>query len=786
MRHLTLGATLVLATARGFGMPFSVGYVSHFPMIRHDDDQVAAAGVNVMLVRAPWAFLEPEMGKFDFRLLDEQLEWAARIRVPLVWVIEAGPAHAAGVAWLMETLRRAGECQASADGHPVAAPSIFSPIYRRLLGNYVKRVVGYLRSHRLATWVYGYSNGCEWWLPLEHCYGPLEVEEFRRWALARHGGLDGVNRAWGTRFEAAEEVRPPDLFSDGMATTVQGQLSPRSAMADLSYASTPDSHFAVSPGQRVRFEAEFDLWDRKTGGVKLEIAWLRDEAPQLVAISSSEVWTENGAGKRLAVEAVAPAGASKAWTLAKLLGAGRVCFRRLVVSLDGREVGKNPYLDPQQGGWRFIRWSAGEPECVKATWEKPHEAWISYSPRGELEGRPAKPLAMVWDWVEFRATALAGFMGWFAECIKAADSTRPVITYTTMSFANPFEWDYVQQMAVEVDKVATQPHHDVIGMQLASAAGDADSVAAAFDLVRKTGKPMWAVDLLDFSLGVAGGEELLTRTSLAAVQHGASGILYYCWYGTPVYNYTDLGIPALRQMAEAVTAAAGAVEGMQAEVSVALVMPRMPLYPFLFEPPNDWRDFMGWYKLLRRMGVGVDVYTLAELPGLETKRYRAVIVPDCAYLPRAAAESLARCAKTGTMLVASGRFAKRDEAGEALPASLWPRPTYAFSEAVGAKLLGQCWRHPSPTDTPPRLTTRAGSPDWTSETVREVVGTLSALGVRGIKDPAEPFFVTVFRNGGKRRALVVPEAGWKGRAKIENTEAVISPPWTVVDLAERP
>ncbi|MCX7599998.1 MAG: beta-galactosidase, partial [Armatimonadetes bacterium] len=532
----------------------------------------------------------------------------------------------------------------------------------------------------------------------------------------------------------------------------------------------------------VRFEATFDLKECKTGGVKLEIAWLRDEAPQLVAISSSPVWTEDGVGKSLAVEAAAPTGATRAWTLAKLLGAGRVCFRELTVCLDGHEVGANPELDPSQGGWQFISWSAGEPEAVKAAWEKPQAACIAYSPRRELEGRPTKALAMVWDWVDFRATALADFMGWFAARIKAADPSRPVVTYTTMSFANPFEWDYVQQMAVEVDKVAAQRHHDVIGMQLASAAGDADSVTAAFDMVRKSGKPMWAVDLLDFSLGVGAGEELLTRTSLAAVQHGASGILYYCWYGTPVYNYTDLGIPALRRMAEAVMAAAEAVEGMRPEVSVALVMPRMPLYAFLPEPPNDWRDFMGWYKLLRRMGLATDVYTLAELPRIHAGRYRAIIVPDCAYLPRGAARALAHCTRNGVKLITSGRFARRDESGEALPAQLRMPPTYVFGDAVGAKLLGACWRHPSPTDTPPRLTTRPGWPDWTTKTVQQVVRRLSALGVHGTKDVVEPFHVQVFRRGSVRRALAVPEAAWKGEVKIGATHVEVSPPWTVVDM----
>ncbi len=782
-----LAAALLVPAAHAPAAPFSLGYVSHFPMIRHDDDQVAAAGANVMLVRAPWALIEPQQGHFEFGMLDEQLQWAGRTGVRLLWVIEAGPAHAAGVPWLVDLVAKAGECQAGLDGKPVNDPSIFSPTYRCCLETYITRVVGYLRNHPLADRIYGYSNGCEWWYPLSNSYGRLDAAEFAGWALARHGGLAGLNAAWGTALDGEAQGRPPDLIADDTATTVQGRLSPRSASADLCYATTAEARLPVAPGQGVTFEAQFDLRECKTGGVKLEIAWMREGTPELVDISHSAVCTEPGPNQKLEVTAPAPAGAKKAWLLAKLLGAGEVSFRRLAARVDGGGASANPGLDPAQRAWQFIRWEAGEPERVTNVWDAPGDARIAYRPSAALKGNPSRPVAVVADWVEFRASQLAGFMDWFAGCIKQADPAHPVVTYTTFAFANAFEWDYVQQMAVELDRIARQGKHlDVIGMQLASAAGDTDSVACAFDIVRKVGKPMWAVDLLDFSLGTAGGEALLTRTSLAAVQHGACGIQYYCWFGTPVYNYTDLGLPGLKRMADRVMATASAVAGMHPEASVALVMPRMPLYALLPEPANDWRDFMGWYKLLRRMGLCVDVYTLAELPELAAARYRAVIVPDCAYLPREAATALRRCAATGTPLVTSGRFGLRDEAGDSLPLELRPTPTSAFSDAAGSKLLGDCWRHPSPTDTPPRLTTRPGSPDWSAAVVRETVARLSALGVSALHDPAAaPVSVVPFAGAGKRRAVVIPDGDWSGRVRLGGVGTDVPAVGSVVDLPAR-
>lgn len=41
-------------------------------------------------------------------------------------------------------------------------------------------------------------------------YGPLAAASFRRWALERHGGLEGVSRAWGRPHASEDEIRVPD------------------------------------------------------------------------------------------------------------------------------------------------------------------------------------------------------------------------------------------------------------------------------------------------------------------------------------------------------------------------------------------------------------------------------------------------------------------------------------------------------------------------------------------------------------------------------------------------
>jgi hypothetical protein len=292
-------------------------------------------------------------------------------------------------------------------------------------------------------------------------------------------------------------------------------------------------------------------------------------------------------------------------------------------------------------------------------------------------------------------------------------------------------------------------------MQLASAEGDYDSVTCAFDLLRRHGKPLWAIDLLDFTRGVALGREGLTRLSLSVLQHGGRGIQYYCWWGTPHYNYLDLGLEDLRAMLTETREQAARLGAAAPVAEVALIMPRMPQYLPLDPPPNDWADFMGWYKLLVRAGVCPDVFTLEDLAGVDLSGYRAAIVPDCAYL---SGEALATLASSPAPLIGSGRFAERDLAGRALPAGNRPRFARRFERPVGAILLGETYRQETPTDTPSRLVCRPGSPHPTCPEARQVVRALKESGVPLLLEPgAAPLTGVPFAEGDRRFEFILAE-----------------------------
>jgi hypothetical protein len=680
--------------------------------------------------------------------------------------MEAGPAHAAGVWWMIDKLKESGGMMARKDGSLAGDPSIFSPMYQQYLERYLQAVIEYLVGHEHADAIYGYSNGCEWWYPHDNGYSPLAAERFRDYLEAKYGQLDALNARWGTEFLDWDAVLPPLVSWEGIGDLPQAALLPDSAVIDACYCTTVDSHVPVQPGQRVTASVEFTAADVRSGQVMFEIAWLNATEPTPIHIdrSTSGVALTDGTGMAT-LSVTVPENAARAWLLPKCRAAGRVTLHEVSFTNEaGEQLAPNPSLDPDAGGWHFINWRAGEPDRVANGWDETGQAWISYEPVGVLASGAEYPLAEVYDWQDFRSTAFAGFIGQMATWIKEADDTRPVVSYLTIGFANAFEWDNAQQLGMELDHIARLGEHiDVLGMQLAGVEGDYDSVTCAFDMMRKYDRPMWAVDLLDFTRGVALGQAGLTRLSQSVVQHGGSGIQYYCWFGTEHYNYsTELGLDPLTGMIEDVRRLASQVADAQPICQVALVMPRMPMYAYLPEPANDWADFMGWYKLLVRLGVCPDVYTLEELADADLSGYKAVIVPDCAYVLRDGLPALA-----GAKLVTSGRFATRDMSGREIARKQRPKPAIRYGEPVGTALLGDAYRQKPPTNVPPRLVCRDGGPEWDAQLITQVTAHLRKLGVDVLADPMDaPVTVVPFEDGDARSAFVLPDREWSGQITL--------------------
>ncbi|MGZ4410987.1 MAG: beta-galactosidase [Gaiellaceae bacterium] len=176
-----------------------------------DAELMREAGVNLVTVAVfSWALLEPERGAYDFGWLDRVIDllWSRGVAVDLATATASPPA------WLV---RRYPEIlPVTAEGVRLEfgsrqhyCPS--SPLFREAALRLCEQVARHYRDHpALAMWHVGNEYGCH----VPACYCSVSAGHFRRWLGERYGGIEELNRAWGTafwgqRYGAWDEIEPP-------------------------------------------------------------------------------------------------------------------------------------------------------------------------------------------------------------------------------------------------------------------------------------------------------------------------------------------------------------------------------------------------------------------------------------------------------------------------------------------------------------------------------------------------------------------------------------------------
>ena len=176
-----------------------------------DVELMRAAGVNLVTVGVfSWALLEPRPGEFEFGWLDRVLDLLHDGGI----AVDLATATASPPPWL--AARHPESLPVTRDGVRMSigsrqayCPS--SPAYReaavRLAGAMAER---YAAHPAIALWHVNNEYGAH----TPRCYCEVSAEDFRGWLQRRHGGLDELNRAWGTafwsqRYGAWEEIQPP-------------------------------------------------------------------------------------------------------------------------------------------------------------------------------------------------------------------------------------------------------------------------------------------------------------------------------------------------------------------------------------------------------------------------------------------------------------------------------------------------------------------------------------------------------------------------------------------------
>jgi hypothetical protein len=280
-----------------------------------------------------------------------------------------------------------------------------------------------------------------------------------------------------------------------------------------------------------------------------------------------------------------------------------------------------------------------------------------------------KSKSSLYDWYTWCYDYVAGFMNKFATEIKNHDNTRQLGSFLTYSFARLAEWEDFQGSNDLPDKVFKNSQVDFIGMQVMSAGGDWSRITSAIDLVRKHDKPVWAIDLIDFTTNVGLGYEITDKVNQAAVQHGCQGIYYVCWYGAPdMHYYTGMKNEDLASMIADAKNAMSLTKNKKIKSQVMLVNNYLPYGVIdVGGMKNDFRDLFGWYKILSRNQLWFDMYSMYELldsTADDLLKYKLIVLPDSYYMPMKVRNLLDEYVKKGGSLLVSGRIPEYDETGK--------------------------------------------------------------------------------------------------------------------------
>jgi hypothetical protein len=154
------------------------------------------------------------------------------------------------------------------------------------------------------------------------------------------------------------------------------------------------------------------------------------------------------------------------------------------------------------------------------------------------------------------------------------------------------------------------------------------------------------------------------------------------------------------------------MEGLTVCPRTALVQPILPASPNDQEGfKNDFRSFIGWYKLLESVRETFDVVTLREisLGAAHLDRYRYIVVPDCAYMQDEVVRQLGEYVQRGGRLMTAGRFAERNETGRVRPPSPQPLDRTVVPDH-GRDYAGDPLRNTHAGNTPPLFLWRADTP----------------------------------------------------------------------------
>ncbi|MHB0997874.1 MAG: beta-galactosidase [Armatimonadota bacterium] len=703
-----------------------VGWCTFYPGVDVGSDQIGNSGASVLSVcSGGWGMWQNE-AQIDWSPLDKQIELAVKNNLSLALISESNPVYSP--VWLKDKVKAAGQNVFSSGGAAGDIPSITSPIFREAHDNLIKQFIEHVKQVDTNHVVKYYHPGCEWWFMHSYRYNEADIAQFRNWLQKKYKTIGTLNKRWESKYKSFNDVPAPKLDTVSTSNKELGKIMASDIGEEhcswsIGASTNPDTDkkmlAIIEPGKTYEMSVWIKTKDIKGPGAFLEVAWVRESGG--APISGGSTFAVNGTGdwRKVSTTLKTPTGAARAWLLMKFTATGTAWYD----DVDIHEVGSSTNLAPNPGfengqdAWSFQNWSNGKnvSSAHRDTGGRNNSGCMEVTVKPVTDNPLVyrNPDAAVNDWTNFWYEAAAEYINSLAGVYKKYDPATPTVTYLTFSFGYPAEWDYSQQMSISPDEVAARGSNiDAYGMQICSADGDPYRATANLDLVRKYDKPMWAVDLVDFTSGVYIGYPKMDKITQSVIQHGAKGIIYCLWHLPPVIDYSfypNMDIKDINKMLTDARSSIKLIDGMKVNPDVALVLPILPASSQDTEgSKNYFKSFMGWYKILENMQVTFDVVTLKEIEkGTDLKKYKWVMLPDCAYIPEKALKNLTAYTKASGKLTSAGRFAQLNDIARPLPANLAASCTRTKLPDYGKSYSGELIRDTHAGNTPPLFLWRA-------------------------------------------------------------------------------
>ncbi|NQT19488.1 MAG: beta-galactosidase [Planctomycetes bacterium] len=186
--------------------------------LKRDMENLKRHGFNLVKLQEHWMVDEPEEGRFDFSRCEELIGHAASLDVgvylgltceqapPWLWCKHPGcrmvGRNGLPIAYEAQTTLPADGKPGPCYDHPGASADQARFITKLVetLGKY-ENVVVWNTWQEIGYWPAGLAGQ-------DVCYCEHTLEHFRRWLHEKYGDLDGLNRAWNTRYGDWQYVAP--------------------------------------------------------------------------------------------------------------------------------------------------------------------------------------------------------------------------------------------------------------------------------------------------------------------------------------------------------------------------------------------------------------------------------------------------------------------------------------------------------------------------------------------------------------------------------------------------